>query len=368
MIKPTTLAVAKSMDSKPKGRKNTDRPSAKSKNRMRSKSTVRAETKAPDYLRDFHKKCIVDFDVDWITQQLICSPKLPKWYRTILTSMLVSWSVCSSNKQIRKSFAWHKINLNIHERIVKARADTGGSYYQTGIVSFILSADRYQLLYRPLGGFASKSHYSFKEIRKLTAENALHARACMPLIDIQTFRFQQSEQDFVDLKKTQNQAVCQLHKLHEIYSSKSKRDDAGGVDRQNMFSTTSSYYREAISPKNFEKHWKDIKQSAAFVAALYCMSSKIKRKTTSPDINHEMPIYLNALECIVRGKFDRLDYSSMVFQLELLSRAKFFMAVLNSDAPGSTTVRMFDAFQQTNCKIEIFSETALRSTLQNYKT
>jgi hypothetical protein len=63
-----------------------------------------------------------------------------------------------------------------------------------------------------------------------------------------------------------------------------------------------------------------------------------------------------------------LDYSSMVFQLELLSRAKFFMAVLNSDAPGSTTVRMFDAFQQTNCKIEIFSETALRSTLQNYKT
>jgi hypothetical protein len=322
------------------------------KRKLPSNSKKREVTPiVPDYLTAFRKKCVIDFDVSWLIAQLNSNPPTPTWFRTLLTKMLVGWALCPTNKKVRKAMAWHSINQTIHLKAAAKDSSEEKSYYNSAFIEFFLHR-RFQKIYRPLGGFNSRAIYSYNDIRERIKEAAKNAEYCMPPIDIlvntppEATKSKSKNQSLRSMKN----AKWMLDELHE------NRDD------NDPFSPSSEYRGKAISSKNFEKYWKTYKQSAEFVAALYCIRNPIVTKTKISTVDklnrNKSHRSLNMLHELLLGNFDRLPYRNSAFQKELIGRAAYFSQFLTSRRSLNYPDRFPDKIDKLRCEVNIFSTAA----------
>jgi hypothetical protein len=316
---------------------------AKQKSRKKTSSVVRLEKLAAladaHFLKEFNRRCIKRFDVTWVCDALTGDDTIPPWYKTILTRMLVGWIVCPKRPRVRKALAWHHINRIAHKKALKSQ-NAKTPYTIAALANFFaMFLHRYKHIYGPLGGFDSITQYSLFEITSWSKENAQRGKFCLQFVDILNHQASKPSQtqftpnfDHAKIWMDQfNDVVMRIQKPKKFHDLK-KHDGFSdyGIAPNKIFDAQTQYAEKQIGRKEFEVYWKSCKQSAEFIAALYCIEIDAAKLYPSARANLKPAKRVNALDAIIQGSIERLPFSSQRFQTEVVQRAKFFSTLLTT--------------------------------------
>jgi len=339
------------------------------------KSPEFVEPKPADYLLEFHQRCILSFDVDWIVLQIGAEDLRPAWFRKMLMLLLMGWIFCPTKPSIRKSLAWHYANEQIHQSVLKINEQHKlNSYFLSMLGGLGTHSFGIRWVYRSLGGLSSKTKKSWKDLSVAIAKAATRAESCLFLFDVMVVAgaYKHGTRKKANLSLTKAKQILQGWQIDrlgdaEVFDKENHKQTAQSKaslkkrfseEYQKLFRKGTSFKSQAISLSSFSATFPEFENGYEFVAAFHSMRVyehwkpiKVARKWRAPKDS-------SALDYVMRGALDRLPLGNREFQLQFLGRAKTFSTFIQNRASIDNNAR-FAPISSVEAQLNIYEQGSL---------